>query len=93
MKNENGDEPVAHNPAAADHDAIPSVVTPDMLYKLSKKIAQLTKVIYSLNTKNDDLEVDLEAVKASYEEKLQKLSIPTHNHSEITNGDNHSEPE
>lgn len=35
----------------------PVVVTPDMLYKLSKKIAQLTKVIYSLNTRNDDLEV------------------------------------
>ena len=90
MKNENGDESVPHHPV--DHDAIPSVVTPDMLYKLSKKIAQLTKVIYSLNTKNDDLEVDLEAMKASYEEKLQKLSIATNNHSEITNGDNHSEP-
>jgi hypothetical protein len=36
------------------------VVTPEMLYKLSKKIAQLTKVIYSLNTRNDDLELDLE---------------------------------
>ena len=83
MKNENGDESL--NPV---DDAIPSVVTPDMLYKLSKKIAQLTKVIYSLNTKNDDLEVDLEAMKVSYEEKLQKLSIAT-NHSEITNGDNH----
>ena len=34
-------------------------VTPDMLYKLSKKIAQLTKVIYSLNTRNDDLESEL----------------------------------
>lgn len=50
---------------------VSSVVTPDMLYKLSKKIAQLTKVIYSLNTRNDDLEVDLDAVRSSYEEKLQ----------------------
>lgn len=50
------------------------VVTPDMLYKLSKKIAQLTKVIYSLNTKNDDLEVDLDTVRNSYEEKLQLLA-------------------
>ena len=75
-------------------DAIPSVVTPDMLYKLSKKIAQLTKVIYSLNTKNDDLEVDLEAMKSSYEDKLQQLSIAAANHSTATetpltcNGDN-----
>ncbi len=50
------------------------MVTPDMLYKLSKKIAQLTKVIYSLNTRNDDLEVDLESIKSSYEEKLQLLN-------------------
>ena len=49
----------------------PTVVTPDMLYKLSKKIAQLTKVIYSLNTRNDDLEIDLETVRNNYEEKLQ----------------------
>ena len=40
-----------------DGEPEPVVVTPDMLYKLSKKIAQLTKVIYSLNTRNDDLEV------------------------------------
>ena len=77
-------------------DAIPSVVTPDMLYKLSKKIAQLTKVIYSLNTKNDDLEVDLEAMKASYEDKLQLLSNANHSISEqapltVINGDNHSD--
>ena len=61
----------------------PTVVTPDMLYKLSKKIAQLTKVIYSLNTRNDDLEVDLETVRSNYEEKLQmkfeilKISFPS----------------
>ena len=47
-----------------------SQVSPEMLYKLSKKIAQLTKVIYSLNTRNDDLELDLENVKNNYEEKL-----------------------
>lgn len=52
----------------------PVVVTPDMLYKLSKKIAQLTKVIYSLNTRNDDLEVDLEAVKNTYEKTESNYS-------------------
>ena len=50
------------------------VVTPDTLYKLSKKIAQLTKVIYSLNTRNDDLEVDLVDVRNSYEEKLHIMA-------------------
>ena len=66
------------------------VVSPDMLYKLSKKIAQLTKVIYSLNTKNDDLEVDLEAVRNTYEDKLQicqeQLQI-AQNHAILQNGD------
>ena len=61
---------VAENPASP----ATVVVTPDTLYKLSKKIAQLTKVIYSLNTRNDDLEVDLEAVRNSYEEKLHIMA-------------------
>ena len=50
------------------------VLSDDMLYKLSKKIAQLTKVIYSLNTKNDDLEFDMDALRKNYEEKLEKVS-------------------
>lgn len=29
-------------------------VFPDLHHKMSKKIAQLTKVIYHLNTKNED---------------------------------------
>ena len=37
-----------------------SAVSPEMMFKISKKIAQLTKVISSLNTRNDDLERDLE---------------------------------
>ena len=52
--------------------------------------AQLTKVIYSLNTKNDDLEVDLEAMRTTYEDKLQlcqeQLQI-AQNHVNIPNGD------
>ena len=50
------------------------MVSDDMLYKLSKKIAQLTKVIYSLNTKNDDLEFDMENMRHGYEDKLEKVS-------------------
>ena len=55
-----------------------AVVSPDMLYKLSKKIAQLTKVIYSLNTRNDDLECDLESMRAGYEERLQLCQQQLH---------------
>ena len=51
------------------------MVSDDMLYKLSKKIAQLTKVIYSLNTKNDDLEFDMENMRHGYEDKLEKVSV------------------
>ena len=53
------------------------MVSDDMLYKLSKKIAQLTKVIYSLNTKNDDLEFDMENMRHGYEDKLEKVNIIT----------------
>ena len=82
------------------------LVTPDMLYKLSKKIAQLTKVIYSLNTKNDDLEMDLEHLRSTYEEKLklaqQQLQLATTNlqmdvlsesGGDLTNGVGGSTPE
>ena len=48
----------------------PPGVTPDMMFKISKKIAQLTKVIYSLNTRNDDLELELEGMRAGYEQRL-----------------------
>lgn len=48
----------------------PPVVAPDMMFKISKKIAQLTKVIYSLNTRNDDLELELEGLRANYEQRL-----------------------
>jgi len=51
------------------------VLSDDMLYKLSKKIAQLTKVIYSLNTKNDDLEFDMDALRKNHEEKLEKATM------------------
>jgi len=37
--------------SVSNNEAQAGLVTPDMLFKLSKKIAQLTKVIYSLNTR------------------------------------------
>ena len=49
-------------PNGSGNGAESSAVSPEMMFKISKKIAQLTKVIYSLNTRNDDLERDLEVI-------------------------------
>jgi hypothetical protein len=40
---------------------------PDLHHKMSKKIAQLTKVIYHLNTRNDDHEAEVAALTAQHE--------------------------
>ena len=52
-------------------------VTPDLHLKMSKKIAQLTKVIYALNTKNDEHENVVENMKVAHEEEMQKLIAET----------------
>ena len=39
----------------------------EIAHKMSKKIAQLTKVIFHLNTKNDEWEMHLKAVVSQYE--------------------------
>ncbi|XP_032877073.1 protein FAM184A isoform X5 [Amblyraja radiata] len=41
--------------------------------KMSKKIAQLTKVIYALNTKNDEHEAAIQALKEGHEEDVQQI--------------------
>ncbi|XP_052773969.1 protein FAM184A-like [Mya arenaria] len=48
-------------------------VTQDMHLKMSKKIAQLTKVIYALNTKNDEHEAVVQQIKDQHEEDIQKV--------------------
>lgn len=48
-------------------------VNSDLHLKMSKKIAQLTKVIYALNTKNDEHEASLEGLKIVHEEEMQQL--------------------
>ena len=66
--------PVNGDMAREGEETAHHIVSDDMLFKLSKKIAQLTKVIYSLNTKNDDLEFDMENMRHGYEDKLEKVS-------------------
>ena len=46
---------------------------PDFHHKMSKKIAQLTKVIYHLNTKNDDHEYQLKTITDNYESEIQEV--------------------
>jgi len=48
---------------------------PDFHHKMSKKIAQLTKVIYHLNTKNDDHEYQLNTMADAYETEIDEVRI------------------
>eukprot|EP01063_Lacrimia_lanifica_P014880 TRINITY_DN2145_c0_g1_i1.p1 TRINITY_DN2145_c0_g1~~TRINITY_DN2145_c0_g1_i1.p1 ORF type:complete len:1083 (+),score=558.65 TRINITY_DN2145_c0_g1_i1:136-3384(+) len=46
---------------------------PDVHHKMSKKIAQLTKVIYHLNTRNDDSEYQMQQITDMYECEIQDI--------------------
>jgi hypothetical protein len=45
----------------------------DLLFKMSKKIAQLTKVVYFLNTRNEECELKLKILKLSHEEDINTI--------------------
>uniref|UniRef100_A0A4W3HB87 Family with sequence similarity 184 member Ab n=1 Tax=Callorhinchus milii TaxID=7868 RepID=A0A4W3HB87_CALMI len=62
-------------PASVSHWA--AEYNQDLHLKMSKKIAQLTKVIYALNTKNDEHEVAIQTLKEAHEEEIQKILIET----------------
>ncbi|KAI8591508.1 hypothetical protein BDZ88DRAFT_469591 [Geranomyces variabilis] len=53
----------------------PEAVPPDIIYKISKKIAQLTKVIYYLNTKNEDHAVEIQSLAEAYEDEIQDVIL------------------
>lgn len=48
-------------------------VFPDLHHKMSKKIAQLTKVIYHLNTKNEDHMTEIEQLTANHQLEIQQI--------------------
>ncbi|KAH6571148.1 hypothetical protein BASA62_004030 [Batrachochytrium salamandrivorans] len=48
-------------------------INADTLFKMSKKIAQLTKVIYYLNTKNEDHSVEMQNLVDSYEAEITEV--------------------
>ncbi|KAM9143350.1 protein FAM184B isoform 3-T3 [Pangshura tecta] len=45
--------------------------------QMCKKIAQLTKVIYALNTKNDEQEASIQALKEAHHEEIQRILAET----------------
>ncbi|XP_053832209.1 protein FAM184B isoform X1 [Vidua macroura] len=49
----------------------------EMHMKMCKKIAQLTKVIYALNTKNDEHEDSIQALREAHEEEIQTILAET----------------
>ena len=53
-------------------------VFPDLHHKMSKKIAQLTKVIYHLNTKNEDHASIMEALGVQHELEMELLAKDAH---------------
>ncbi|XP_061047243.1 protein FAM184B [Eubalaena glacialis] len=50
---------------------------PEMHVKMCKKIAQLTKVIYALNTRQDEAEAGMEALREAHQEELGKAVAET----------------
>ncbi|XP_058402772.1 protein FAM184B [Diceros bicornis minor] len=50
---------------------------PEMHVKMCKKIAQLTKVIYALNTRQDEAEASMEALREAHQEELQNAVAET----------------
>ncbi len=48
-------------------------VFPDLHHKMSKKIAQLTKVIYHLNTKNEDHQTELDVLTSNHQVEIQQI--------------------
>nr|XP_034380416.1 protein FAM184A isoform X6 [Arvicanthis niloticus] len=65
------------SPAAAQLAGHNMDYSQDMHLKMSKKIAQLTKVIYALNTKNDEHDSAIQALKDAHEEEIQQILAET----------------
>ncbi|XP_054855561.1 protein FAM184B isoform X2 [Eublepharis macularius] len=50
---------------------------PELHLQMCKKIAQLTKVIYALNTKNDEHEASIQSLKEAHQEEIQHILAET----------------
>jgi hypothetical protein len=47
----------------------------DVLFKMSKKIAQLTKVIYYLHSKQDEHAFEIQQYQENYEYEISRVSF------------------
>lgn len=54
-------------------------ISPDLHVKVCKKVAQLTKVIYALNTKSDEQDVIVNNLKENYEKDVEKIMYESKN--------------
>lgn len=56
-------------------DALSPAMSADLHLKMSKKIAQLTKVIFHLNTRNEDFQIEIARTRATHTDETQRLAI------------------
>ncbi|XP_053566764.1 protein FAM184A [Bombina bombina] len=69
---------VPSSPGVMTHQSGMSMeYTAELHLKMSKKIAQLTKVIYALNTRNDENESGVQEIKEAHEEEIQQILAET----------------
>ena len=54
-------------------------ISPDLHVKVCKKVAQLTKVIYALNTKSDEQDAIVNNLKENYEKDVEKIMYESKN--------------
>ncbi|XP_064305272.1 protein FAM184B isoform X5 [Phalacrocorax carbo] len=70
-------QPGTCNGSKAARSSLAEECHQDMHMKMCKKIAQLTKVIYALNTKNDEHEASIQALRDAHEEEIQHILAET----------------
>ena len=54
-------------------------ISPDLHVKVCKKVAQLTKVIYALNTKSDEQDAIINNLRENYEKDVEKIMYESKN--------------
>ena len=70
-----GGSPTTRSPPQSGRASKAIVAPPETVYKMAKKIAQLTKVIYFLNTKNEDHDDEIEDITDAYEVHIDQVDI------------------
>ncbi|XP_029461816.1 protein FAM184B [Rhinatrema bivittatum] len=65
------------NGSKNDHLSSAEEYDQEIHMKMCKKIAQLTKVIYALNTKNDEHEASIHALKEAHQEEIDHITNET----------------